>query len=95
MNLDHLQTAFRDALLRPVEPDPPKMDATQVLDLTHGNPEGNLRLPFLRSLEYHYIKKRRRRAPGLVLVAILRLGLLLDLVVLLRLRRLVLAVVFT
>ena len=71
------------------------MDAAQVLDLRHGNPEGNLGLPLLGPLQYHNVEERRRRAPGLVLVALLRWGLLLRVVVLLRLRGLVLAIIFT
>ena len=95
MDLHDAQRTFRHALPRPVEPYPPKMDAAQVLDLRHGNPKGNLRLPLLGPLQYHNVEERRRRAPGLVLVALLRWGLLLRVVVLLRFGRLVLTVVFT
>ena len=71
------------------------MDTTQVLDLRYRDTEGNLRLPLLGPLQYHNVEERRRRAPGLVLVALLRWGLLLRVVVLLRFGGLVLAVVFT
>ena len=95
MDLHDAQRTFRHALLRPVEPYPPKMDAAQVLDLRHGNPKGNLGLPLLGPLQYHNVEERRRRAPGLVVVvAVLllftRFGRFVGL---LRLGRLVLAVV--